>query len=340
MRRKSKILVVTDSCDQSSDAVILRLRELGELPIRLNLATIPSEANFSVEDGDTENSGVLRTRNRDVDVAQIKTVYWRRPKRFVFPQKWTEQERNFGSAELDHALDGLWHSLDACWVDHPTHLRQARSRMRQFRSARELGFETPRTLITLQPDTVMPFLQRCGGRALLKVMGSPVLAPQGNDDIKQGPERERTLVPTMLTIDALQSVDCAMVASAPCFLQEYVPHERQVRVIIAGDTLFSVFVEGAPLRVRADWDTSNQDLSVSRADLPQEIQERCFALARKLNLTFCVIDLLTMGSARYFFLECNPEGDFLGVERRLPEIKIVDAICRLLMPSMAAVEQP
>ena len=62
---------------------------------------------------------------------------------------------------------------------------------------------------------------------------------------------------------------------------------------------------------------SDVELEHSRHDLPDEIRSSCLRLVRALNLRFGAIDLVLTPDGQYYFLEINPNGQWLWLEDKL-----------------------
>ena len=51
--------------------------------------------------------------------------------------------------------------------------------------------------------------------------------------------------------------------------------------------------------------------------MPIDIQEKCIQLTQRLGLNYSAIDLILDKKDQYFFLECNPNGQWAWFEVRL-----------------------
>lgn len=64
-----------------------------------------------------------------------------------------------------------------------------------------------------------------------------------------------------------------------------------------------------------DWrQGSRLDLKHERIELPREIEEKCFALMKCLNLRYGAIDLVCDRKGKLWFLEINPNGQWAWIE--------------------------
>jgi len=65
--------------------------------------------------------------------------------------------------------------------------------------------------------------------------------------------------------------------------------------------------------------------------LPGPVAERCLALVRSYGLNFSAIDLIVTPDDHYVFVENNPNGQFIFVEERVPELGMTDALAACLV---------
>ncbi len=337
--KSSKILIVTDKYDLNADAVILRLREVGQLPMRVNLADIPLEASFSLMLDGVRRTGTLRTKNREINLNDIRSVFWRKPGPSRLPKGLSLEEQKFARMEIDHALNGLWPALDCYWMSFPSNIRAANWKPDQLKRAAELGFEIPRTLITSQPNHVPPFFEQCCGKMIFKVIGDPFLGTREQDSTAESPPMAKAVFPTLLSEEDLRK-DLGHIANNPCLFQEYVEKKLELRVTIVGGDIFVAEIESPrQLRTPSDWLQNEAPMVLRKGFLPAEIEARCFALMKGYGLNYCVIDLVLTPDGRYIFLESNPEGQCHLVQARLPELKMIDAIAACLLRGNAGTDR-
>jgi glutathione synthase/RimK-type ligase-like ATP-grasp enzyme len=77
------------------------------------------------------------------------------------------------------------------------------------------------------------------------------------------------------------------------------------------------------------------DVAYSRANLPQEIVQRCSNFVASYGLAFGAIDLIAAADGRFVFLENNPVGQFIFVEELVPELEISAAVADALIRGSA-----
>ncbi len=195
MAQKKDIVIVTDEFDPHTDRMMLLLREEGHQPRRLHTADFPQQAALSQSFDGTHWSGRIRTRKHEIDVNDIRSIWWRRPALYTLPAGLSQDEHDFAQQELDHALSGLWGSLDCYWMSYPTHIRRASYKLEQLSRATQLGLEIPRTLITSEPEAVKTFYESCQGRIVYKALyGVPYCQDKNSSNKERTQPLRRTRI--------------------------------------------------------------------------------------------------------------------------------------------------
>lgn len=331
---KDQIVIVTQTADPHTDDVIIALERKGYLPVRINTDEIPESARLTMAwDNDLPFEATIDvlSSGRTMTAGAVRSVWWRRPAFFALPADLSPQESEFATAEIDHALRSLWASLDCYWVSEPEHIRQASWKGEQLLRARRLGFAVPRTLVTTDPDEARHFFYDCGKRMIYKVMTDPYLGALSMNRKEPGlqldPYMTTTSVVTEAELDMLDSV-CV----APCLFQEFVPKKFELRVTVIGGELFAAEIHSQEREeTSTDWRSDLADIPFRVATLPPPVAERCLAFVAGYGLNFSAMDIIVTPDDRYVFLENNPNGQFIFVEDKLPELGMTDALAACLI---------
>lgn len=339
---KGDIVIVSCMADLHADEMVLQLQEMGHEPIRLNSDDIPlnTTMSFSLPRHQTTWQSKITLQSSggviELDMENVRSIWWRRPGNyFGLPPELSEQEREFARAEIDHTLRGLWSLLDCYWVSYPERIRQASWKMGQLQRAIQCGFEVPQSCLTSNPDEVRAFYETCNGQMIFKVLtdpflGTPTVVEKHPD---QPPPEARETKTTLITEKELELLDS--VRLVPCLFQEYVPKQKELRVTIIGDELFvaeidSQACEGTKVDWR-NWSAGGLNISYRKGSLPPDVAQRCMDLVRSYRLNFSAIDLILTPDDRYVFIENNPNGQFMWVEKLVPELKMTEALASCLI---------
>ncbi|HET8682044.1 MAG TPA: hypothetical protein VFM54_09235 [Micromonosporaceae bacterium] len=334
------VVIVSCLADPHADAMMDKLHEMGHQPIRLNTDDIPLRATLSFDLGKGASSWrgkiALSESGRVVDLDNVRSVWWRRPgPYFGLPTDLAEDEREFAKGETEHTFRGAWALLDCYWVSEPERIRRASLKIEQLQRAVTHGFEVPPTIVTTDPAEVRKFFADNGGDIVYKVLtdpflGAPTLAAKYPDRPITEPREVST---TRFQEENLAQLDG--VRLAPCLFQAYVPKRVELRVTVIGDELFPVEIDsqahpGTTVDWRS-WDDGGFEIDYRKVDLPDELAERCLAYVRSYGLNFSAIDLVLTPDGRYVFLENNPNGQFIWIEKFVPELTMTDALAACLV---------
>jgi glutathione synthase/RimK-type ligase-like ATP-grasp enzyme len=169
-------------------------------------------------------------------------------------------------------------------VNRPSAMGSNASKPYQAQLIRDSGFDVPETLITNDPDLVAEFRQRWG-RLIYKSMSGV-----------------RSII-RVLDDDAAAELD--RIRWCPVQFQRYV-EGTDVRVHTVGTEVFATSISSdAPDYRYAERDTGRA-ATLEPLDLPNDVAERCTALAADLGLAVSGIDLRRTPSGRYVCFEVNP----------------------------------
>jgi glutathione synthase/RimK-type ligase-like ATP-grasp enzyme len=323
--KPQEILIVSSDGDAHVLDMFVKIREMGSEPTLLSSNDIPLntllEASFEQETGAW--TGRLETHGgyRSIAFEDIHSIWWRRPAQyFGIPEELSEQEREFAATELDHALRGLLSALDCYWVNHPDSIRRANLKLEQLHRAAQFGFEVPRTIITNDPAEVRNFYEACSGEVVFKVLtdsflGTVELATKHPE--RPPPDQIRETKTTRITARELEQLDSVQLV--PCLFQAYVAKKTELRLTVIGDDVFAAEVRAWP------------QVECKKASVPADLEERCLALVRSYGLNFGALDVIVTPDERYVFLENNPNGQFMWVEKLEPKLRMTEALAGCLI---------
>ena len=189
--------------------------------------------------------------------------------------------------------------------------------MFQLMRAKEIGFTIPETLVTNDRQKLKSFY--------LSKRNGLVIKPLNQNRVIDG-EHQKLIFTNRLTdhqVNNLEDFDLT-----PAIFQEWVPKQYELRVTVVGDSVFSAAVESQKdIETVVDW--RRKKLPFKKYQLPKEVEGKCVELVRSLNLSFGAIDLIRAESGDYFFLEINPNGQWVWIETET-ELPISDSIIGFL----------
>lgn len=310
------ILILSSGSDAHALAVLSRIESRGGTGDLLDLSSFPHHARLTIQyDGAARSRAVLRNGKREIDFRDCRVVWWRRPQPFgIHPDIADPDAQNFAFSEAHQAFTGLWLTLDAFWINHPTRDEVASHKVLQLELARDLGLRVPETCITSDPTEARRFVEACGaGGTIYKAFAGSERA-----------WRETRL----LAKDELALID--RVEYAPVIFQEYIPAEVDLRITVVGDRIFPAAIHSQETSYKVDFRMTMEQARFEEHQLPAEVTRKLFALMKRLGLVYGAIDMRRTPQGEYVFLEINPAGQWLFVEDRTA-LPISDAMAELML---------
>lgn len=297
-RGKRLLLVVTTRDDLTADEVIVELRRRGAAYVRFNTEDYPTAVTIRwMADGDT----TLRIGGREYNADDFHTVWYRRPVPPVLPETLDPDLIAWAKDEAQEALDGLWRTLPARWVNHPDADALAECKPEQLRTAKRLGFAVPATLVTNDRAAAAEFVAS-HSRVVCKPLYDGVVTRGGKDHL---------FWTTLLTRQATS--DLKDFGPEPYLLQAEVEKEADVRVTVIGEDVFAAAIR-VPDHAPVDWRrTPLEELEHQIIVLPDDVAALCLSLVRHYGLQFGAIDL-ALTAVGYQFFELNPSGQWAWLE--------------------------
>ena len=324
------ILVLTEPSDPTADHVLQMLTARGAEFVRFNLADFPARSSLSIGYAPNgEMRSLLRVGEQAVDLAQLQSVWIRRPNPPVPHERIQDAAvREFVADECKAFLRDLWSALDCRWLPGPPAVIQhAQFKATHLRVAGELGLELPPTLVTNNPDEFLDFYQQHNGNIVSKLAGFAF-----DGDVA------KTFVRYTEVVSKRAVGYATAIQYCPVILQAYVPKRLELRITVVGREVFAAEIHSQHTHhTRHDW--RRYDLGQTPHfphDLPPEVHERCVRLVERLGLCYGAIDMILTPDGRYVFLEINPSGQYLWIEEQTG-LPISAAICDLLMDGRGVV---
>lgn len=310
------LLIVTSRADYTADWLILELRERGEDFVRFNTEDFPEAMSVRWS---SNGATVLRLGARELDLASVSAVWYRRPA--VPLVDLADPSAVWAAGESREALDGLWKTLDALWVNHPDRNRLAECKPEQLRRAAGLGFTVPASIVTNDPEAAAAFASEHPDGVVCKPLRSGRV---GNGTTS------KLFFTTLLDAPALAALDG--IGPEPYLFQAFVPKRYDVRVTVIGSDALAARIDSqSDPDATVDWRRGDpRGLGHEVEELPPEVEARCIELVASYGLNFGAIDLAATGRG-YVFFEINPNGQWAWLEQavNLPlRARLVDLLTR------------
>lgn len=322
------VLIISHSHDVHADGILPKLLAKACTPFRINLDHFPRDYRISQRwlGGCSQQQITHLPSGQQVDLAWVGAIWVRKAADYAFLSELGAQERAYAKDETDQALFGLLYSLDCFWLSHPTALRAAMWKPEQLQRARRLGFTVPPTLISNCPHEVRAFAAAIPGPLIFKLMSSPYL---GAEQVAPQERLARHLPTTLVDAAMLENLDG--VRELPCQFQQYIAKQYELRVTLIGEQVFAAKIHSQDdARTRIDVRDMSAPVRYEATELAPELRQRCLDLMHSYGLHYSAMDLIVTPDNEVVFLENNPNGQFLYIERLIPQFALLDALAEKL----------
>jgi glutathione synthase/RimK-type ligase-like ATP-grasp enzyme len=297
------VLILAPEGDEHAAAVAAERDQLGGRAEIVDTSLFPGQAGlvarFETCEHCRERLFLLEHPRGRIDLGDVGAAWWRRPQHPApSPQLMRHDHQMFAVNETHEALRGLWHALDAFWINDPGRDEVAHRKLLQLRVAQEVGLEIPSTLVTNDVAAARSFVDGHGYRDVICKAFSAT--EQQWRETRELGEQE------------LAQLD--NVRYAPVIFQEYVPAVVDLRVTVVGSEIFPAAIHSQESEYPVDFRMDMANTRIEGDELPDDVSEKLLELMARLGIVYGAIDLRRTPDGRHVFLEVNPAGQWLFVE--------------------------
>jgi hypothetical protein len=303
------ILIVAGAGDTHAGHIAQILKQRGYPALILSKADFGLSCTLALDP--VAQCGVIvladGTKIRSDDIG---AVWYRRPGAvLVDPVITNDLDRSFVEREFTQSLDAFF-SLAFRRVVSMPFAQKAAIKPVQLKVASEVGLRVPKTLLTSNPEEALSFVSDCKAGSVHKAMTAPAhrfldTRAWDTEDIRR--IKDLPLCPTLF--------------------QERIHGVGDIRATVIGSQIFAAYRACGPEIVDS---RLNPALSYSCCELPSDVACATLRLMDKLGLAFGTIDLKVADNGEHVFLEVNPQGQFLYIEK-LTELPISIALADFLI---------
>ncbi|WP_431783467.1 ATP-grasp ribosomal peptide maturase [Streptomyces chumphonensis] len=297
------VLVLAGRFDPTADLVIEELNRRAVPLFRVDMAEFPLRLALSASLSRDGWHGTLSTSRRTLDLAAVRSVYYRRPTRPRFPEGMSSAARKVAEREARLGFGGLLAALPCRWLPPPGKAADAEYKPLQLRIAAESGLSVPRTLITNQPSAAERFSGAVAGAVIYK----PFSHVRGvvND-------HSAAVYTSIVDPEDLCRSDIATTAH---LFQEWVPKAYEVRLTAVAGRIFAAEIHADSDAGHVDWRSDYESHSYAVCDPPASVTAGVLRMLQRLELPYGAFDFVVTPDGDWHFLEVNPSGQFGFVEQ-------------------------
>lgn len=321
------ILALSNERDGHFLYVKEKIEKMGEQVVLCDFSQYPTDMEISFRINGNEDNVHLVVGGLEFNGREIKSVWNRRKSQPTAPSGLKgEKVREYISHESQFFVDSLPQVLNVLWVSNPDAISVASRKSYQLIMARKIGFQIPSSIIGNSQSQTRSFLDSLDAKIAVKTLGMPHIAVRTETE-------EDTLILYTRCKDKDEILSLAgSICNCPTIFQQYIQKEFELRITVVGNKIFPCAIYSQQSeRTREDWrryDIPNTPHKVH--ELPLNIETKCIALVRELGLMFGCIDMVVTPNGEYVFLEINPNGQWLWIER-LTDMPIGEYLAEMLV---------
>jgi glutathione synthase/RimK-type ligase-like ATP-grasp enzyme len=307
------ILIISNEHDVHLTSVVDKLQKWGFSVFRLNSENLFSKYKINITYSDNQIVGsIVNIVSGDIlKIEDIRTIWERRPMEPM--NTFSPIDERFWetiSVEQKSFYRQFRHSLSHCkWIGNPLSDLRASSKILQKSIAQKVGFTVPKTIITNNFDELQLFIE--DGKDY-------IVKPLKADSFQLDEDNQMVFYARKVTFSQLQSLSEVGFQNAPNYIQEYIEKKYEIRLTMVGKKAFASKIDSKAMlsgQGKEDW-REGYDFGVKFTQMFADpaLVDKCKAFLDELELNFGCFDFVVDENENVFFLECNPNGQWLWIE--------------------------
>jgi len=278
----NKILIITSSYDRTVDFLISKYTLIDF--IRLNVDEFDNYQISITDNGINFNSSSFNTLDL---FNEIKSIYFRK---IFLPilDEYNIEYHNYMQKEIYNFIVGIADSYEGKVLSKPSLLRKVENKIYQHHLSKKLGFLTPKTIISNDSTFV-------NNNTILKEW---IVKPISTAKIT---EKKSVLTNTL-------DYKVTDIELSPSYFQKEIYKNYELRITIINEYIYCVKIISSNI----DW-RNDKNVEYELIDIPNIVEEQCLEYMEISNLKFAAFDYI-YNNDEYYFLECNPNGQWLWLE--------------------------
>lgn len=303
------ILIITHKEDFTADYIIDILNQRQIDYFRLNCEDILEES-IDLRFGQASIAELFNG-------SDIHSVWYRRTKLPAIETS-SKEEQLYLLKEADAFLANLFSIIPGKWLSDPAAVHRSENKLLQLRIANELGLLVPETMVTTSKKSLIDFYN-----SQEKIVIKPLNT--GRIDYMDG--RSKMLFSNIVSKEKIDKLN--LLKLTPSIFQAYIEKDYELRVTIVGEEIFAakVLSQSDP-DTMVDW--RRKPLRFFACEFPEKTGSQCKEMMKRLGIAFGAFDFIKTKEDQYYFLEVNPNGQWVWIENDTG-LKISEAIINYLV---------
>jgi len=303
------ILIVSSYIDPHVEVVGDELKKLGVEYTRIDLGAFFSD--FDIDYGLNDDRIEFAIRNRHTGKTftreDISCVWWRRIAS-IYDNASRVSETNADARETGYFIKDLIESFPDNYfpLGHPRHIRRAENKLLQLNIASKVGFGIPAVCFSNSLASLGKHVQP-NGEYVVKSLAL-------HSAVKE--DEEFSFYAMAFSGDALQQRIRENKEGA-CFLQDRIHRRFDVRLNVLPHATVGARINLDALPPgEVDWRPTTMDHQHDIIEPAPNIENKCRAMLAELSIPWGAFDFIVDEAGKWWFLECNPNGQWLWIQQK------------------------
>nr|QJS06271.1 ribosomal peptide maturase, rimK-like ATP-grasp domain protein [Pedobacter sp.] len=242
-------------------------------------------------------------------LTEVSSIWWRQKPPFIVPSEKISEyyDTIFATQEWNHIQRYLEYKYRNVYsINNPSATLMVHNKIYQLEIASEAGFIIPKSIFSNNPKQIDAFVLSIEPeKAIFKTL-TAYMNPTG------------LLTYTTIVDRSMINNKKGSIALAPGIYQEYSKKKFEVRVTVVGIEVFAVKIN-PPVDSDAsiDWRSGITEDIYEKYELPTNVKSQILELHARFGLVYGAYDFILDENDNFIFLEVNPSGQWLWLERRL-----------------------
>lgn len=240
---------------------------------------------------------IIESSDYRVDISDIHSIYYRKP---LLPnlEEYDPLFHDYMKKEMSSLITGIIEGFTGFVLTKPSTLLIAENKIVQLKLAQEVGFNIPLSLITNDNYAADSFCTSIKP-SIVKPLSCGRIRDNNND--------------YYLQTNLVDKFNNGYLNMSPAYFQEYKNKDFELRVTVVDQIFNTVKIESDN---KVDWRKFDSNNTYTVSDLPDDLKYKCLEMMQELNICFGAFDFIVKNS-EYYFLEVNPNGQWLWLEEQL-----------------------
>ena len=294
--KKRKILIISEKGDPHVERV---LSFINQNKYHVDVFGINDLENDGYVDTLSEMTGEFfdtdKRRERVYDIC-----WWRKPNYIEYTEKYLKNINlsNIAKKEKIDFLEGIILNMPIKnWLNNKSDIKKASNKIHQLNVVK---MNIPKTVITNKMEVIKRIFE---DKFVMKTLRAQSLGLE-----------DGILKTTLTTVNDIDKIDLNFM---PVICQEFIDKICDIRVTIVGNKIFAAKIFSHSEKSKIDFRTDYSSLTYEKCKLSKDIEDELLRLNKYYNLNYSAIDLIQDKNGKIYFLEINPNGQYLWIENSL-----------------------